>query len=249
MTINCRNAFPAFAILVGVVLFKAPSARADFQLEIQSNNGSNVVITDGGKGDTNPLTGAITYMGMFGGYELSLTTGVSKPLVGGANEAQVAISSIDVAFGGSGTLTIKLTDTGFNFPLSPGSSVQMVSAVTGSPSSGTSFSFQSYADASNTAFKTSGSSVSTTGVQGFFKSAVNANLATGTFTRPLANSPSGGAYSLTNVTTLKFGAGGGSVSLTGGTEILAAEPATMAMALSGLPVLALIRWRLRRRRS
>jgi hypothetical protein len=61
--------------------------------------------------DMAPGAGGVTYVGGVGSFVLSVTTGVSKPLIK-APGTMLDLNSINVS-GGAGTLTIGLTDTDF----------------------------------------------------------------------------------------------------------------------------------------
>jgi hypothetical protein len=90
-----------FAVLAVCVL-STSAAYADLlrlRLEdISSGSGSGVVVTDGKAGDTNPLTGVITYLGSINNnFLINVTTGISKPVIGGVNNyAELDLNSVNV---------------------------------------------------------------------------------------------------------------------------------------------------------
>lgn len=61
--------------------------------------------------DTTPDAGVVTYSGAIGSFLVNVTTGISKPMIG-APGTMLDLNSVSVS-GGSGTLTLGLTDTGF----------------------------------------------------------------------------------------------------------------------------------------
>jgi len=62
-------------------------------------------------GDSDPTTGVVMYSGGFGSFLVNVTTGLSKPLLS-APGSMFDLNSVNVS-GGTGTLTIGLTDTDF----------------------------------------------------------------------------------------------------------------------------------------
>jgi len=62
-------------------------------------------------GDLDSTTGAVVYAGGFGSFAINVTTGLSKPVLD-APGTMFDLNSVTVS-GGSGTLTIGLTDTDF----------------------------------------------------------------------------------------------------------------------------------------
>jgi hypothetical protein len=105
--------------VVGLTLafaFFGSSAFAQFRLRIEdTNTGIGAVLTDNGPGDSNPVIGAVTFSGsLLGNFTINVTTGISKPLIGGAGDVgQIALNSVNVATTGPGTLRITLEDSGF----------------------------------------------------------------------------------------------------------------------------------------
>ena len=91
------------------------SASADFRLRVEDlTSGIGTVITDNGVGDANAAAGAITFMGPVGSFAINVTTGISKPLIGGLTDlGQIDLNSINVITSGTGTLRLTLEDTGY----------------------------------------------------------------------------------------------------------------------------------------
>jgi hypothetical protein len=143
-----------FAVLAVCVL-STSAAYADLlrlRLEdISSGSGSGVVVTDGKAGDTNPLTGVITYLGSINSnFLINVTTGISKPVIGGVNNyAELDLNSVNVQVGSAGTLRITLEDSGYT--LGPDGYLSAVGAVGGtlSGAAGSTVTFQSWVNPSN----------------------------------------------------------------------------------------------------
>src|SRR5262245_17805634 len=99
-----------FAVLTLCVLCTSGAYADGFRLRLEDfSTGSGVVITDNGVGDINPLAGAVTYSGSINGFLVNVTTGISKPLIGGVNNyAELDLNSVNVQFTGAGKLRITL---------------------------------------------------------------------------------------------------------------------------------------------
>jgi PEP-CTERM motif-containing protein len=111
-------------------------------LRLVSSGGSDVTVTDT-DGD-----GVVQYSGALNGWTtFNLTTGFSKPILGSAAAPFLDIFSANMSSdGGPVSLSIWLTDTDFT----PSSVGQMISAIGGTTQG--SVTFETFADASNTAF-------------------------------------------------------------------------------------------------
>ena len=64
--------------------------------------------------------GLMTFSGVLPGWAVNVTTGVSKPLIGGPNEAKLDLNSVNVSSDAPGTLVLMLTDTDFGTGWAPG---------------------------------------------------------------------------------------------------------------------------------
>jgi hypothetical protein len=118
-----RHMMAKAAVLAGLmVAFAAQEAQGAFVLRLNDGAGNTVEVTDGEVGlDSNPLAGAITFIGSLGGgtvWTVNVTTGLSDPILGSPSSPHMDLNSVNVSSGGAGTLTIDLTDT--DFTASPG---------------------------------------------------------------------------------------------------------------------------------
>jgi hypothetical protein len=128
------SAVMIMALLVGAfVMGMAQDANALFVLTLDdlSTGGIDVIVADNAaiatptkKGPTNildgsALAGVVNFNGPVGVFNVNVTTGVSKPVIGGANLARIDLNSVNVSSGGSGKLKIELTDTDFLLPVPP----------------------------------------------------------------------------------------------------------------------------------
>jgi hypothetical protein len=111
------RSFQTLVLAVMVLIGLSANTYADsFRLRIENTGlGQGTVITDNGPGDSNPLTGVITFSGSLpGGFAVNVTTGLSKPMIGGTtNIAEIDLNSVNVQTTGAGTLRITLEDTDF----------------------------------------------------------------------------------------------------------------------------------------
>src|SRR4051812_33039175 len=146
--------FVPTAVLI-VALGQAGRAEAGVLLRLTDTaDAVSVTIADNGVGDANPLVGAVTYIGAVGEFGLNVTTGISRPILGGGVLPDMDLNSVEVKFSGTkaDTLTIMLTDTGWNPTLTPtlltqevgGTKAGSIGAVT----------FNSFIDPANGAFGT-----------------------------------------------------------------------------------------------
>jgi hypothetical protein len=94
------------------------SAQASMQLFV--SDGTNAfTITDNGVNDSNLTAGAIVFNSNFGNVLVSVTTGLSKPVLpSGSNDAIMDLNTVDVVTTGGITLTVKVTDQDFSGGLS-----------------------------------------------------------------------------------------------------------------------------------
>src|SRR5215470_1789161 len=131
--------------------FSSPvSATMRLRIEDLSNGGDvGAVITDNGPGDINPLVGALTFSGQVGSFLVNVTTGLSKPIVGGSDLGQIDLNSVNVLTSGAGTLRLTLEDTGYL--AGPDSTLHVFGTVGGTLTApaGSTITVQSWANGNN----------------------------------------------------------------------------------------------------
>jgi hypothetical protein len=173
-----------------VAISVAPAAQAIPQLRL-SDGFTTITVTDGGVGDIDANVGAIVFQGSIGVFNISVTTGITKPILGSPTEPVLDLNSIAVNGTGPGTLTISFSETDF---VSAGPSVNFLTAVGGVTAGSVVFDY--YASASNANFATD-LLVDTTG------------LLSGPFVdTALASEALTGLYSMTTVATIIHTANG-----------------------------------------
>lgn len=235
------------ALMMGVaILGTASSADAAFKLYIDGGSGTQTV-QDGLTGDSSTgANGSIVFVGSVGNVNFTITTGLSKPspLVTNNNfqaqmDLQVSASSVT-----AGTYTIMLTDT--DFELSGGPNYIVVNSAQGNGVTGGTVAYQSIVDMRNVGTNEftpvgdiNGTTVVSAGLQGPYSSS------------PINQQNSlefGGTspFSITQIITLTFGDGGGSVtSLDFKTTVTTPVPASLALVACASPMFGA--WFLRRR--
>ena len=141
------------SMVFAVLAFAAmPLAHASLMLEL--SDGTNTV-------SQSSTTGMISYLGGVGAFDVAATIGASKPLIGSAEQAALHLNVVAMTSNSSSgnfpaTLTVKLTDTDFALPVSPGA--YTANSVVGGLLGGRNIALSSYLDNGNAAFGTSGTS-------------------------------------------------------------------------------------------
>ncbi len=123
-----RRVMWMLAVVVGVLAMGSAAAEAAFVLTIDDlgTAGIDVIVVDEFDGAVGTVTtlgasnsadilggdGLVGFSGSVGAFVVNVTTGVSKPVIGGGSRARLDLNSVDVS-GGAGILEIKLTDTDF----------------------------------------------------------------------------------------------------------------------------------------
>ena len=141
-----------FSVLIACVLGTSVAHADGFRLRLESLGlgGTGVVVTDNGIGDISSEAGVITYAGSINGFIVNITTGVSKPMIGGVNNyAELDLNSVNVSGSGAGTLRITLEDTGY--ALGPNGGMSAVGLVGGTMTApaGSTATFQSWVNPDN----------------------------------------------------------------------------------------------------
>lgn len=216
------------ALATVALLGGAGSAQAGFKLRL--TEGSLVTTITGGGGGV-----GVSNL-VFGDFLINFIGGLSKPLIGGTNEAAMSIGTLTVrSTGTGGTLSVELTDTDFDIG-NDGPFFKVVSSITGITNG--QVRYQSWVDASNAEFGHG----STTGLQGSF---------TGVFVDTVEKLLPGDSdkFSITSQTLITLGPDATFSSTDGITTVTptpgeviqgaAPAPAAVVLALTGLPVLGL----------
>jgi hypothetical protein len=188
-------------------------------------------------------SGNVSYNGTFGDFQTTLDFGYSnKTTASGAQQATLEITSIDItslaSSGNAETLVLTLTDNGFTFPGTSGSTLQLGSAITGTftPPTGTEgVSFQSFETTTN----------STTGLQTAMPSLVPPIGQFNSVATPVSFNR-GTTYGLENVTSITLAGGADLTDVSGSTTVTATsssvpEPMTAGLVLVGGAIVSFYR--------
>jgi len=138
-----------FVVLVGLL---ASTAQADFILKLTDvGSATTVTIPDADPLDSSALAGVIIYNGAVGAstWQVNVTTGISKPVLGGVPTPHMDLNSVNVSSAGAGQLLIELTDTDFALPVD-GAEAALLSEI-GGTTAGTVL-FNQYLDRGNNEF-------------------------------------------------------------------------------------------------
>jgi hypothetical protein len=147
-SVNLRSLL-AVAILLSA-LTPANSAWALLIRLTHLESGAQVTIADGGAGDSNPVAGALTFIGSVGVFTINVSTGLSKPVFPASPTlGQMNLNSVNSSTS-AGTLLLELTD--INFPAThAGDLMGTVGGITQGAAE-----FWAYKHPANLAFSTGG---------------------------------------------------------------------------------------------
>src|SRR5262245_44452928 len=117
----------ALGVLVGAPALLASPLPGSLQIRLtESIGGNSVTITDQGAcagscvgwtADINATLGVTTASGSLGGWTVNVTTGMGFPFIGGGVQNQLDLNSVNAtSAAGGGTLTVQVTQAGFNQP-------------------------------------------------------------------------------------------------------------------------------------
>jgi hypothetical protein len=137
---DLRRTYLLIVLVTGLLVMGSSQADA-LSLRLIPSMGAAVVVEDNGPGDSDPTLGLIIYNGPVGPFVVNVTTGITKPVLGSADYAELDISSVASTEAQGGTLQISLTDTDYQFVNISGGAI-LTSAVGGTTNGTTTF--QSY---------------------------------------------------------------------------------------------------------
>ena len=104
----------AVAVVAALALMAVPVGATPLTLTL-SDGSNTVTVQDGGAGDSNSASGAVTWIGNLGVWVVNVSTGIGAPAVGTAYWPVLDLNSVNMS-NAAGTLTLLLTQGGFASP-------------------------------------------------------------------------------------------------------------------------------------
>lgn len=79
-----------------------------------SDGVQTLTITDNATNDASPIFGQVNYAGNFNGWNVSVASGITKPIIGSSNSPELDLTyQISRGAGSQGTLTVAFSENGF----------------------------------------------------------------------------------------------------------------------------------------
>lgn len=111
MSKNFAMAASAACLMAGMSVAQATPVT----VYLDDGMGNTVTCADGAACDSSTVAGVVSYTGAVGAWNTTVTTGISYPSIGASSQPRLHLNNVSVS-GGSGTLTIKASDTGYTAP-------------------------------------------------------------------------------------------------------------------------------------
>jgi hypothetical protein len=214
------------------VMGTVQDADAGFILELDDLTiaGTEISLPDGDN------DGVITYTGPLPGgsvFTVNVTTGISKPVIGGPSVARMDLNSVNVSGTGAGNLEIRLTDTDFSLTSQP--DVHIMTSRIGGTTDGT-VTLDQWLGPGNGEWEQGISPGTHVGGPGAFSSTLSTSVNLGA-----------GDFSLTEIVNISHTAAGQISSFDAESNVAIPEPTTMC--LMGFGILGLVGVVIRQRRK
>lgn len=171
-----KRVFSILGAFLVIWMFAAPAYAISISL---SDGVTTVTCADSAACDMNSASGAVTFIGSVGTFNLNVTTGITYPSLGTPDYAQLDLNSVDLNSTGAGKLTIGVSEINYTGPIYNGTASFWTRV--GGTTTGT-VTFNTFLDNSNTLFGTSSPIDSTIPQTGAFSNLEAGTVAaTGTF--------------------------------------------------------------------
>ena len=109
---------PLSMLVSAFLIFGAQVASAVPVALSLSADSVTVTCVDGDPGcDSNPLAGAVTYVGSVGGWLTNITTALTAPLIGTADHAVLHMDNVSLSSTSGGTISIMASATDYTGPI------------------------------------------------------------------------------------------------------------------------------------
>jgi hypothetical protein len=149
--LSCRRRIALVA--AGLLVLAVPLVAAAVSVRLSADGGVTwIQCDDGAACDLTSAPGVVTFSGSVGPFTVNVTTAITEPALGSASFAILDLTNVSVS-GGSGSLIIQASHTGYTGPL-PGGMYPALLSVGGTAPPGGTVSFAGYLDDGNTLFGT-----------------------------------------------------------------------------------------------